>query len=341
MLILRMVVIVVPLLFTALPAQAVAGDCSPSLHEAHVTQGQDGLVYATWHASTHPSGCSYGHEHGDNPSGSPAISGRSVTFGLAGVKAGLSEPHAGFKVFRWDNVRHVNAPQHDGASVVMTVHQGTSGAARFTTVHHSVQFDYINPRDGREVHISMMAPFGRLIVLCGDSRLATTSSVAGNRQVSGPQCFSSPGRVYEDWVTALYVGSEPGGTTWRAYVDPHFAVFRPATYCQPQRAPGTADGWSCILGQSDTKANTGQDPFSSSAQYKGVKREGYLNQVWTRNAGQPSTFWTDPYGRMSSPGSTGAIAQYVCALDYQQQAGSSAFGRGHNNDPSGTVRQPN
>jgi hypothetical protein len=258
-------------------------------------------------------------------------------FGFAPAKAGISEPHVGYKVFRWDNVNHPNAPSHTGANLLMTLHQGTSGAGRFTTVHHSVQVDYVNRNDGRELHLALMAPFATLLVGCGANDSSPSlrlqqADAPGMRQISADKCFNLPNIPYEDWITALYVGTDGSGG-WTAYFDPHFAVFEPNTYC-------IAGVSGCTQGYSDVRAGTGADPLSAAANFKGTKREAYLNQVWIDNAGGPTTVWTDPYGRSVDSGTPGAIAQYICALDTRPLDNSAAFGEDRNHD-DGTVRAPN
>lgn len=320
-------------------ATSLAGQQCPSeLHEQYVATGPDGRSYATWHAPSDPHhGCWFGHEHGDDPTGSPALNGRTVLFGYAAAQARVVEPHAGFKVFRYDEVSHPNAPNHDGASVVMTLHQGTSGAARFTAVHHDVSVHYLNPTDGREVHVAMMAPFGTLMVACGANdpspalRLQQWNA-PGMRQVSADKCFNPPNIPYEDWITALYVGSDAQGN-WKAYIDPHFAIFAPNTYC-------VVSGGACTLAHSDIRAETGGDPLGPDAHYKGTKREAYLNQVWLENGDGAPTIWTDAYGRLVAPNSAGAIAQYIAPLRVRPLGNSIAFGEDRVHD-DGTVRAPN
>ncbi len=45
----------------------ILGTCSAAAHDKWVVDGGDGFKYRTWHPQTDPSGCVYGHEHGDNP----------------------------------------------------------------------------------------------------------------------------------------------------------------------------------------------------------------------------------------------------------------------------------
>jgi hypothetical protein len=239
-------------------------------------------------------------------------------------------------VFAWVNVQHYNAPAHSGASVVMVLHQGTSGAGRFTSPFHDVEIHYIQPNDGREVHVYMLAPFGELLVGCGandpgmELRLRQANA-PGARQVSADNCFNSPNIPYEDWITALYVGRDSQGN-WKAYMDPHFAVFNPNTYCIVQ-------GAACVLGYSDTRAGTGAAPNSTDSWFKGDKREGYLNQVWLKNAGGSTTIWTDVYGNLVPAGQ--GIPQFVAAMNRQPLTNSAAFGEDHDHDPAHAVHAPN
>ncbi|RIK46194.1 MAG: hypothetical protein DCC58_04090 [Chloroflexi bacterium] len=318
----------------------VAGQPCPAwVHDRYVARGPDGALYATWHPAVDPLfGCTFGHEHGDNPRGAPALRGRTVLFGYASTLAGFNEPHTGFKVFRWDDVRTDQGPSHNGASYLAVLHQGSSGAGRFTTVFHDIEVHYYQPADGREVHVHMLAPFGALKAGCGanDPRLELDlrqANAPGARVVATARCFNPPYIPYEDWLTALYVGSDAQGM-WRAYLDPHFAIFDPNTFCI------VTDG-ACTLGYSDTQANTGQDPAGNTAHFKGIKRETYLNQVWLRNAGGSAEFWTDPYGRLTSPDAADAILQFVSTVTVLPFVESTAFGAEKNPDLHGSVHAPN
>jgi hypothetical protein len=326
----------------------VAGQPCPAwVHDQYRAAGPDGKLYATWHPPTDPEyGCFFGHEHGDDPNGAPALRGRTIIFDYVNGLAGRSEAHVGFKIFRWDNVQHPNAPSHSGAQLVMMIHQGSNNDNAFTEAFHEMSVHYYNPSDGREIHASMLAPFGKLSVGCGanDPQAVTIQQVnaPGMRQIPGQQCFGAalkdaPGTVagsipYEDWVTALYIGADSQGNA-KAYFDPHFAVFNPNRYCIMQNG-------TCTLGRSDVRAATGIDPFSTQSQYKGTKREAYLNQAWTTNVGGSTAVWTDVHGKLVAANSPGAIQQYVSAINFRPQVNSSAFDADAEND-DGTVRAPN
>ena len=48
-----------------------SGECSKELHNSYWVVGQDNKIHPTWHPTIHPSGCSFAHEHGDDPRLSP------------------------------------------------------------------------------------------------------------------------------------------------------------------------------------------------------------------------------------------------------------------------------
>src|SRR5215831_3445272 len=88
---------------TVVPASGATPSqpCPQALHDSWVTTGPDGKTYPTWHPAVDPTyGCFYGHEHGTDPRTSAANSSMPA-FGYVGGLAGVSEPHAGFKVFTW------------------------------------------------------------------------------------------------------------------------------------------------------------------------------------------------------------------------------------------------
>jgi hypothetical protein len=94
-----------------------------------------------------------------------------------------------------------------------------------------------------------------------------------------------------------------------------------------------------VLGYSDTRAGTGAAPNSTDSWFKGDKREGYLNQVWLKNAGGSTTIWTDVYGNLVPAGQ--GIPQFVAAMNRQPLTNSAAFGEDHDHDPAHAVHAPN
>ncbi|MGE0359968.1 MAG: hypothetical protein AB7H93_08190 [Vicinamibacterales bacterium] len=146
--------------------------------------------------------------------------------------------------------------------------------------------------------------------------------------------------LYEDWISANYL-RRSGAREALAYFDPHFAVFLPARFHWPVRTPETvaleraagdvsaqlgrtidlcyasvgarrAAGGECARLPGDARI-AWDDPRSP---FDGVKREFYFNQTTIVNAGNPTTWYTDPFGGQASLRPfPGAIAQYIAAVD--------------------------
>ena len=103
------------------------------------------------------------------------------------------------------------------------------------------------------------------------------ANTPGMRQIPSEKCFgvatkNAAGTVansipYEDWITALYIGSDAQGNNAKAYFDPHFAIFNPNRYCSLQNN-------ACVLGRSDTRAGTGIDPYSTRSELQRGEARG-------------------------------------------------------------------
>ena len=57
--------------------------CTKGDHDSYQVVGPDGKIYPTWHPPVGANGCTFGHEHGRDPSGSALYAERSDSFGLA------------------------------------------------------------------------------------------------------------------------------------------------------------------------------------------------------------------------------------------------------------------
>src|SRR5581483_11444908 len=184
----------------------VAGQPCPSwVHDQYVTTGPDGKLYPTWHPPIDPQyGCSFGHEHGDDPRTSNA-NNTMPAFGYIGGLIGDNEPHTGFKVFVVNNGDPTNPngtrPQGDYRVVF---HQGTSGVARYSTEFHSMDYDYI-ARDGsgREAHVMGMVDTG----LTSQDGSTCDSPRRGAKDFSTLGCDSA----YEIWSQGLFKIVDPTG----------------------------------------------------------------------------------------------------------------------------------
>jgi hypothetical protein len=335
------------------PAAVRGQQCPAWVHDRYVNLGPDGLFYPKWHAPVDTEyGCFFGHEHGDNPTASPALRGWKVLFGYAGhrighIHSGIVEAHSGYKIHRVDQLRDQTTGDstHNGASLLVVFHQGSTTANAFTQFLHEVDYNYYNPRDGREVHTYLMAEFNDLAIRdCsapGKETIVTqgNGSHRGKRSIPGANCvvgeqFPS-GKQYEDWITGIYVGHNGNYAGAKAYFDPHFAIFNPARFCTLQSDRTCKHAYTADYIGSD-------DPTSRSSRFKGDHREIYTNAVNIDNAGGSTEIWTDAMGRSVSKSTPGAIKQFVAAIDYEQyRVGSIVNGADKYYDQNGTVTLPN
>lgn len=332
------------------PAPVAGGPCPAWVHDRYAAEGPDGLWYPTYHAPIDPQyGCVFGHEHGDDPAGAPALQGRPVLFGFAGLSMGMIEAHPGFKVYRTDSLTpNANPTSSRGAALVLLIHQGSSNDNAFTHPDHELAIDYVNAADGRVIHARMVTTFGRLqIKQCGTRADYITRQApgGGTRVIPGQGCvvgaqFPS-GNQYEDWTSANYIGGDAQHNGWKVYADPHFAVFNPGRYCKLQ-----ADN-TCQLGYTaagiDPRYGGSTDPFGLGSWFKGDHREAYVNQFAVDNAHGPATFCTDAHGVAEACSVAGAITQYVAAVHVEPNPadGSNTIDSDANYDAGGSVHLPN
>jgi hypothetical protein len=160
--------------------------------------------------------------------------------------------------------------------------------------------------------------------------------------------------LYEDWLSANFI-RKTNGRDPLAYFDPHFAVFLPARFHWPARRPEAVDAPRiasdvaaqigrtielCYASAGERKAAGGEcdrvrdgvarvawdDPRSP---FDGVRREFYFNQTTIVNAGNPTAWYTDPFGgRASERPFPGAIKQFIAAVDNRKRTDAGVISVG-------------
>lgn len=158
-------------------------ECSREIHARYWTYGPDGKVYPTWHPPRDPSGCTFGHEHGDDPrlsdlfttAGWPAFGYTSeVMMETRPESEQRHEDHVGHKVLA---VNNVNVIQGDNGTsffppsgntiavcdVLLKFHQGTHSPDAFTNNLHELLYNMRCMANGQvsEARYSAMIPLGR------------------------------------------------------------------------------------------------------------------------------------------------------------------------------------
>lgn len=134
------------------PSQA--GDCPKWLHDTYWVRGEDDKVYPTWHpaATFNPETgqyCTFGHEHGSDPSGSDVVQlAGPLAFGFVSENFEPNAPtlqriedHVGYKVIVANKFKFYNGDnpsQSKSCSSLTTLHVGTHSPDAFTNTAHEM-----------------------------------------------------------------------------------------------------------------------------------------------------------------------------------------------------------
>jgi hypothetical protein len=239
----------------------------------------------------------FGHEHGADPRTSHAANDLPP-FGYAAATIGMTEPHAGFKVFVMNagdtvesNVNNKIADEDER----FVFHMGTGGVARYTQEFHSFQLDYVDRSgSGRSAQLTGLTDTGPTSLdgsTCDNPR-------HGAKDFSALNCADT----YEIWNSTRFQIIHPsdpftGINETRFGMVPNFAVFDPITTRDP------ADNSHLIYTQ-DVKGS-GQNtaaPTSPDGDFMGCEREFYAGPLYFHNAGQQTVYFTDAYGRVNPSG---------------------------------------
>ncbi len=329
--------------------------CTAEIHDQYVTVGPDGLVYPTWHPPEDPvTGCTFGHEHGRDPSGSD-LYGQvgDIPFGYAneyleasGFGAPRHEDHVGHKV-EWEN----DLTMHfgDGGDAVLAVtcdvlvklHQGSHSPDAFTNNLHEVAY-HIRCSDGTGFSATLLTAIGNageLVNGCdrdehiqagtatpvispdgGGKRALPTASCIQERVLSGdsPRFDSA---LRESWEISGRLRRADGHTL--VSFNPYFQVLDPSRYFDPAAERSLARpvdlcGLPAVAGR-DRCAVLGDTLVAWDhvlSPFKGTRRFVDINSNRVSNEGGPVLWYTDPLGRNGSPEPfPGAIRQWVADRD--------------------------
>jgi len=301
-------------------APEILGTCSQAVHDQYVIDGGDGFDYRTWHPQVDPSGCVFGHEHGDDPNSSAnsEIKSQPVLFGYVGRRMvmpdmpnGHEEAHEGFKVFV-ANVGEVNDEGRVNRVYSRSVfHMGTGGPKRFVTQFHSADIRLIHPEFGLKAFTRLMMDTGAVTAtVCNPRAQAPTKDVMS---LQSPCLLDSS---YEIWGTTQRV-RYAGRVIYQAFATP--AVFDPVTVFNPANPTEVVYAW-------DTRVNAIMRwPNNSRSNHRGCERESYAQPgYWYNNAGR-TVFYTDTLGNELPSSDPLAIAQ---TISQSQSVGSPATNDG-------------
>jgi hypothetical protein len=268
--------------------------CPVEVHAKYLVTGPDGKTYPTWHPPVDlEHGCYFDHEHGSDPrsyvgyenSGMPA-------FGYTAAQAGISEPHAGYKVF-------VSNDDLNERAWMITLNMDTSSPRRALERYHSLDW-HISSLDGRElVDVRVMADFGHSTPNCSDEVIVSDGETSESRFRSMPTVECGRYNSYEYWIGAAEVGGV-------FKVTPMFEVDNPVTTIDPEDLEKVLP--LCRYRPSDDGCATS----FWSGNRRGVLRPGQK----VKNQGGAEVFYTDAYGKRVEDGALGAIRQFVIGEDW-------------------------
>ena len=259
---------------------SILGTCSAATHDKWVVDGGDGFKYRTWHPQIDPTGCVYGHEHGDNPASiqEASIAASPVRFGyigrrhpMPGEPNGHEEAHEGFKVFI-ANRGDVNDEGRVNRVYSRSVfHMGTGGPKRFNMPHHSAEIRLIHPEFGLKAFTQLMMDTGGVGAVCDPREQAPVKDVM---QLNSP-CRLNSG--YEIWSTQASVMGN-GREVYRAFATP--AVFDPITVFNPANPTEVVYAWDARVSaiknfpNDDWSGNRGLRPRELRPAWLLVQRPG-------------------------------------------------------------------
>lgn len=237
--------------------------CSAEVHNRYATLGPDGKKYPTWHPPVDPaSGCTFGHEHGRDPSGSDLYRDvGNLPFGYANEQLDAAslgmqrhEDHVGHKI-EWENDVRIRPGGSGGVlevscDVLVKLHQGTHSRDAFTNNLHELNY-HIRCNDRTEMHVTLLSAIGRpgeFVSTCGGTVVAGVGNPAnapaggGHRRIPDAACIlnrilvdpsrgSDFGSLHESWETSNEVRTADGKRL--AFFNPYFQVFRPSRYFDP------------------------------------------------------------------------------------------------------------
>jgi hypothetical protein len=241
--------------------------CTKEQHDAHATVGPDGKSYPTWHSATGPGGCTFGHEHGRDPSGSNLYDDADgLPFGFANEMRAIADPanprdedHVGHKV-EWENdvpllaVNGSSAGATVRCSVLTKLHQGTHSKDAFTNNLHELVY-HVRCEDRTEMHVTMLAAIGRpghfrrscdrgvFVVAEGTPVPANSPIGEGSRTIPDRVCIDEhllvpegrqsnyDGALHEIWETWNTIFRADGSEL--AFFDPYFHVYLPSRFHDP------------------------------------------------------------------------------------------------------------
>jgi hypothetical protein len=232
-------------------------------------------------------------------------------------------------------------------------HQGSHSGDALKNNQHEIMYS-TRCTDGTEMVLSFLTGFGNaneFTASCDGRTVETEGSdledgMGGAREIPDVTCVEENApdfwATYELWKVDQTLAAPGGGDLVR--IDPWFGVRNPSRVGNGSDPTPTVEldvertGWPWNL---ITEGMTQQDPDSP---FDGSERDFYVQHSTLDNAGGPTEFYTDPYGKNSTeePGEA-SIRQYVSATSNADlpELERRAFGFSTDYGADGDVHAPN
>jgi ricin-type beta-trefoil lectin protein len=255
--------------------QPKAGECSWEIHARYWTWGPDGKVYPTWHPARDASGCSFGHEHGDDPRTSSLFASTGWNpFGYTNELLAPSDPnkqrnedHVGHKIAVGNKINtyldnnKANSPQMS-CDALIKAHQGTHSPDALTNNLHELSYNvkclFNATGEVTETRFNVLLPIGHpggftTNNLCDGSGTTLHNNVGAavpsnspdggysHRKIADTECAAEIAaggqitRMDELWSLELHIRN--AGGLKRFDLNPYLIVSNPSRYYDPAK-PG-------------------------------------------------------------------------------------------------------
>ncbi len=241
--------------------------CTQAQHDQYGTVGPDGKMYPKWHPPVDPaSGCSFGHDHGRDPSGSDLFSSvGDIPLGYSNEQLDIFDPstsrhedHVGHKI-EWENDIEMRVGGGVSSSLfsvtcdlLTKLHQGTHSKDAFTNNLHELVY-HVECSDGTKMSLTMMAAIGTpgqfrascdrgRVIQVGPASPVTSPDGGGHRSIPDRQCINqnilvAPGEksslssLRESWEISQSIRTSNGKRL--AHINPYYQVFTPSRFFDP------------------------------------------------------------------------------------------------------------
>ncbi len=264
------------------------------------------------------------------------------------------EDHVGHKI-EWENDFPLRFGSAAASALIdvrcdalIKMHQGTHSKDAFTNNLHELTY-HLRCTDGTEMHVTLMTAIGTpgeftascdgRTVVVGTATPPNSPDGGGHRRIPDRTCIEQhmlvpPGQesnfsaaLHESWETSNSIRSDDGHTL--AFFNPYFQANRPSRFhdpaapnvtgrpidvCYEVTAAGEqAQGEDCDESTGGSAGVLFDDPRSV---FDGVLRFVDINDNRIDNAGGPTVWYTNPFGRNGrTQPFPGSVRQVIAALD--------------------------